>query len=219
VKNPRRSVEHDGVDYWVGWPTIMDLYEKAEKMDKSGSREGRHGLYFAVLFELGARVGEILQLRPDMFQWNRDMIVVRRVPVFKRRRRHTRNVYIKREGDPLSAKLIEYVQRCDTKFLLPGFTPFTGEVEPSRHVSAATVYNTVTGIDPGVWPHWLRDQRSWQLSAPPERGGRGFDAYLLKAWFEWGSLSMPAHYAGRRSEKDILAALGVDEALVPKQQQ
>ena len=78
-------------------------------------------------------------------------------------------------------------------------------------VSRTYVYKKILEIDPTIWPHWLRDQRSWHLSAPVEQGGRGFDSYELKEWFKWKSMDMPAHYAGRRGEEDILRKLGIQD--------
>ena len=85
------------------------------------------------------------------------------------------------------------------------------EIDSEKHISTAHVYNQICEIDPEIWPHWIRDQRSWHLAADLEDGGRGFDIYLLKEWFEWSSIEMPAHYAGRRGEKDILEHLGVQD--------
>ena len=35
------------------------------------------------------------------------------------------------------------------------------------------------------------------------------DIYLLKKWFDWATMEMPAKYAGRRDERDILEHFGV----------
>lgn len=211
-KHERRSIIRHGEDEWVGWERIMDLYKIATKLDESTGTHA-HALYFTVLFETGGRRWEVILLRPNQVSWNEEAILIRRMEVLKQRKikgRKVRNVYIKIEGDPLAPIMIDLVEDCDTKYLLPGYgEPFSKTIDPESHISSTHVYNKVCKIDGDIWPHWLRDQRSWQLSAPEEEGGRGFDAYLLKAWFEWASMDMPAHYAGRRKEKDIMKALGI----------
>lgn len=210
----RRSVEHDGEDHWVGWERIEELYKRAVRLDEEEDTNA-YALYFVTLFETGGRISEVLTLAPKQFVWNEEYILIRRMEVLKRRKRFTRNVAIKIEGDPLAPILIDFVEDCKTTYLLPGYghVRFGREIVPNSHISKYPVYTKIIAIDPDIWPHWLRDQRSWQLSAKPEEGGRGFDAYLLKAWFEWARIDMATHYAGRREEKDILAALGLKEVL------
>ena len=130
--------------------------------------------------------------------------MVERMEVKKRRRRFTRTVMIKIEDNPLALDFIEFVEQCETDYLFPARTPFHGNIISDSHISTTTVYEKVTAIDPDVWPHWIRDQRSWHLSDI-----RGLDPYELKAWFEWSSMEMPAHYAGRRREKDLARALEI----------
>jgi len=202
----RRSIMHDAPQHWVGWDRIMNLYQKALRNDKDSA------LYFSTLFETGGRKEEVLLLRPKQIYWNDTIIKIENMEVLKRRKRYTRNVFIKIEDEPLAPIFIDYVQDCDTRYLLPGYgAPFSTMINPDTHISSAHIYNKIREIDPDIWPHWIRDQRSWHLSAGVEEGGRDFDSYELKEWFAWASMDMPAHYAGRRSEEDILRKLGVED--------
>jgi len=213
----KRSIEHDAPSHWVGWEHIMRLHQKAVNLDLMTDKR-EHSLCFTVLFELGCRRIEALTLRPWMFDWDDEMIRIENVPVLKRRRRYTRNVIIKRDDrNPLANVLISHVENArehDWTYLIPGYGyKFGRELNSSKHMSPVLLYKRIRAIDDDIWPHWLRDQRSWHLSAPIEDGGRAFDSYLLKAWFEWATMEMPAHYAGRRQESDIAAAMGLTRTI------
>ncbi len=200
---------NDAPNCWLGWPWILGLHENAMEKDKVAGSTDR-SLYFTTLFETGGRVSECLELRRSQIDWNDVMIRIDNMEVLKRRERFTRQVFIVREGNPLADAFLDHVEACEGKYLWPGFSgSFTREVDPEAHASSAHVYRKIVDIDPDIWPHLLRDQRSWQLSAKVERGGRGLDIYLLRKWFEWKSMAMPAYYAGRREESDLLDALGV----------
>ena len=211
IERKRRSILHDAQNRWVGWDVIENLYDHACKLDEGDGRSMR-ALYFSTLFETGGRMSEAILLRPEQIEWNEEIIKIENMEVRKRRIRFTRNVIIKIEDNPLALPFIDHVSQCNTRYLLPGYTgKFSTEIDPNKHVSTAHIYNKIVEIDPEIWPHWLRDQRSWHLSAEIEQGGRGFDIYLLKEWFEWASIEMPSYYAGRRGEEDILEQLGVSD--------
>ena len=90
--------------------------------------------------------------------------------------------------------------------LLHGFEHgFEKEKSYTKAATRQHVRNVVMEINALIWPHWLRDQRSWHLSKE-----LGFDAYLLKAWFDWSSLDTTTRYAGRREDRDIMEHLGVE---------
>lgn len=219
-KHYRRAISTHAIDYWVGWEKILSLHKKALEIDKDHFRQD-HSLYFVTIFETGGRVSEIILLRPEQIRWNDSTIKITRMRVHKQRRAtKVRNVFIKIKDNPLAQTFIDHVKACDTKYLLPGYGPsiepsplnrFRRKINPNRHISTTHVYKKITAIDPDIWPHWLRDQRSWHLSAEIEQGGSGFDAYELKEWFGWTSMDMPAQYAGRRGEKDILRKLGIED--------
>jgi len=219
LRPKRRAIIHDAPDHWVGWGRIMQLHDRATKLDQDLLRKSdrdlqrkQYSLYFVVLFETGGRLWEILSLRPEQIEYDDFVIKIERMVVLKRRERYTRNVFIKIEGNHLALPFIEHVEECDTKYLLPGYgIPFGREIDPESHISTTHVYNRICKIDPNIWPHWIRDQRSWHLSADEEDGGRGFDSYELREWYKWASMDMPAYYAGRRGEKDILDKLGIKD--------
>ena len=211
IRKNRRSILHDTPNRWVGWRYIQSLYDHACEMDEGNDR-ATHSLYFITLFETGGRKEEVILLRPDQIESNEEIIKINNMEVLKWRRRHTRNVFIKIEDNPLAQTFLDHVSKCNTRYLLPGYSgPFSTEIDPNKHVSLSHVYNKIVEIDPEIWPHWLRDQRSWHLSADIEQGGREFDIYLLKEWFQWASIEMPSHYAGRREERDILDHFGVED--------
>ena len=211
IERKRRSILHDAPSHWTGWNKIENLYNHACRLDKEDGT-GMRALYFITLFETGGRKWEVILLRPEQIEWNEEIIKIENMEVLKWRRRRTRNVFIKIEDNPLALPFIDHVSQCDTRYLLPGYTgKFSTEIDPNKHVSTAHIYNKIVEIDPDIWPHWIRDQRSWHLSAEIEQGGREFDIYLMKEWFEWASIEMPSHYAGRRGEKDILEHLGVSD--------
>ncbi len=210
-KHDRRAITTHAIDHWIGWEKILSLYRKARRIDRDLSRR-QHSLYFVVIFESGGRKGEVVLLKPEQIRWDDQAIKITRMRVFKYRKTTVRNVYIKIEGNPLAQPFIEYVEACDTDYLLPGYgTRFSREIDPQSHISTTHVYNKICEIDKDIWPHFLRDQRSWQLSAKLEKGGRDFDSYELKEWFNWKSMEMPSHYAGRRSEEDIRRKLGIKD--------
>lgn len=198
----------------MGWQTTLRYYETAEKLDKAKGTNERT-LYFSTIFETGGRKGEIILLRPSQIFWDDESIRVENMEVFKRRRRFTRNVLIRiDENNPLAWNFLEFVEDCDTKYLLPGRVPFVGSIDPERHVSVATIYKKICEIDENIWPHWIRDQRAYHLAAKKEDGGRELDPYDHRAWFEWARMDMPLYYVGRRAEKDIAKALGIKK--IPK---
>lgn len=218
-KHKRRAITTHAIDYWVGWKRIMDLHNKAVELDKDLDQLF-HSLYFSVIFETGGRAGEVVLLRPEQIHIEEDHIKITRMKVLKHRKTFVRNVYIKIDQNPLAPIFIKHVEKCKTKFLLPGYgnytdtnskNKFSRRINPDRHISTTHVYNNICEIDKDIWPHWLRDQRSWQLYAKVEEGGRELDSFELKDWFGWARMDMPAHYAGRRSDKDILRRLGVKD--------
>ena len=215
IERKRRSILHDAPRRWLGWEHIQGLYNRALIMDEEDDRDdGRkiRSLYFITLFETGGRKAEVILLRPEQIRWSDEIIKVERMEVLKRRERWTRNVIIKIEDNPLAYPFIDHVEECDTRYLLPGYTGrFSTEIDPEKHISTSHVYNKIVEIDPDVWPHWIRDQRSWHLSAKIKDDGRDCDSYLLKKWFDWASIEMPARYAGRREEEDILDHFGVED--------
>ena len=216
-KHRRRSILHDAPQHWVGWDRIMELYRHALTLKSLGERLF-HSLYFSTLFLTGSRISEVLRLRPGQIHWNDEIIKIENMEVLKRRRRFTRNVIIKIEDNPLTLPFIDHVEDCDTRYLLPGFgVPGGRTIDPNSMVSRVYVYERICEIDPDVWPHWIRDQRSWHLSAEIEQDGRGFDSYELKEWYAWASMDMPAHYAGRRGEEDILRKLGIQDIQIETQ--
>lgn len=208
-KRRRRSIEHDAPNYFVGWDTIQYYLDLAKALDLEKDTN-EYSLYYVVLFETGGREAEVLPLKPNQVRWDEESIIVERMEVLKRRKRFTRDVYIKiDDSNPLASIFIDFVEKCETDYLLPARARFSREIIPNKHTSASTVYNKICAIFPDIWPHWIRDQRAWHLAAKPEEGGRDLDPYDHRKWFEWARMDMPLHYVGRRTEKDMMRALGI----------
>lgn len=210
-KTERRSVEHDALDKWVGWEHIMRLYNKALSMDALDGR--KRALYFVTIFQTGGRVSEVCKILNRNIEYDDNKIVVNLMDVLKRRRRFTRSAIIKREGNQLADEFIRHFEESKAHgnvYLLSGSTRGRYTVNaPDKPASRRVIYGDITSIDDTIWPHWIRDARSWHLGAKVEQGGRGFDAFLLKTYFGWARMDMAAHYAGRRDEDDIMDAFGI----------
>ena len=194
----KRSVRHD-LPPWPGWERLMGLYYKAEETRYPKESQ----LYFALYFETGCRVSEGLQLRPEQFKWNRHAIHIYNAPVLKRGQRETRNILIKLEDNPLAYELIEFLDECNTQFILPQRKKFSREVVPDQATSRSNVYRKIRAIDSGLWVHGLRGLRASHLVAE-----RGFDVFHLTRWFNWKSADMAVHYA---QTIDMAKALGIPE--------
>ena len=194
----KRSVRHD-LPPWPGWDEILRLYAKAE--DTHFPEESK--LYFLVFFETGCRVSEGLQLRPEQFKVNDYAIQVYNAPVLKRRKRETRNILIKLEDNPLSYELLDYLDECNTTYLLPRRKQFSREIVSDQATSRSNVYRKVREIDPGLWVHGLRGMRASHLVAE-----RGFNVFNLTKWFNWRSADMAVHYT---QSVDMAKALGIPE--------
>jgi len=193
----RRSIVHDLPD-WPGWDQFLEMFENVEHSPyPEDSRK-----YGTVTFETGCRKAEVVLLKPGMFKFNEEAIVGRNIPVLKKGRRATREIVIKLdEKNPLGYDLLEYLQNCNTKYLLPGLTPFTRAVQPWRHVSVKTVYNRITEIHPDLWPHALRGYRASMFVYE-----RDFKVRQLVSWFDWSSADMAMHYTKTR---DMAEAMGI----------
>lgn len=157
-----------------------------------------------MFFETGCRVSGGLQLRPEQFKWNDYTINVYTAPVLKRGRRETRNILIKLEDNPLSHELLDYIDACTTKYLLPRRKKFSREIIPDQATSRSNVYRKIKEIDPCLWVHGLRGLRASHLVV--ERGG--FNVFNLTKWFNWRSADMAVHYT---QSVDMAKALGIPE--------
>lgn len=217
-RSDRRSVIED-LPEWPGWPAFMKYYEAAD--DAPYPEDSR--LYFVTIFEIGCRESEAILLKPTQFRWNDEALYVRSVPVDKKKRRvktgrflptgqpemvsikkkHSRDVLIKIEDNPLATELVEMVKSCDTDYLMPARKRRSREIIPDRHTTRGTVYNRITEIHPDIWPHGVRGYRASHLVHE-----RGFTVRDLVKWFEWEGADMALHYT---RTKDIAKAMGIQE--------
>ena len=199
MPRPKRKVQ-DNKNRFPGWTRLKNLYNKCP------SRE--HEVLFLVLFHSGARVSEAIQLQHNQCAWNSESFYFFDTQVLKQRNPDaTRNAYLPRDPEnPLIQHLVEYVADCDTKYLLPGREPFTGEIIPDKHTSRSTVYRKLQEIDRSLFPHLLR---GWCAGMLVEQ--YGFDVFDLQGWFSWISSTTPSFYA-RTREQGLKAKLGIKEA-------
>lgn len=195
----RRSILHDLQD-WPGWEKFMLMFDKLWRAPYPEDSKK----YGTIVFQTGCRVAEAILLKPNMFRCNEGAIIGRNIPVLKKGKRATRTIWIKLdEKNPLGYDLIEYLESCNTDYLLPGLTPFTREIRPWKHVSTKTVYNRITEIHPKLWPHALRGYRASMLVYE-----RDFSVKELVTWFDWSSADMAVHYARTR---DMAKFMGITD--------
>ena len=195
----RRSILYDLPD-WPGWSGFMGMFDGCR--DAPYPEDSKK--YGTIIFEVGCREAEAIKLKPTMFRINDEAIVGYNIPVLKKRSRATRMVVIKLdEQNPLGYDLVDYIENCDTEYLLPGRRPFSREIVPSRHISPKTVYNRITEIHPDLWPQALRGYRASMLVYE-----RSFSVQDLVGWFNWKSADMALHYTKTR---DMADAMGIKE--------
>jgi len=198
---------------------MLKLYERCKSLDEMRKetleRSGRkypvneYALYFSTLFVTGGRVSEVIELQPTQFYWNDEILYIRNMVVEKKRRLAYRDVIIERVNNPLTEEVIRFVSECTTDYLFPGYENGPQrELNPLKHATRQYVRKVIIGIDDNIWPHWCRDQRSWHLSTSIERGGLGFEPFLLRSWFSWSRMETTLKYAGRRDEEDVLRKFG-----------
>lgn len=194
-KHNRRSIID--VPPWIGNDNLLSYYHKCPT--------DLHRNLFATLFETGGRVSEVVELRPEQFNWNDNAIVIGGMVVLKYRRRMRRDVYIKRdEENPLAEDLVSFVEGCGTDYLFPRTAPLTGEViVPNMPTSRTRLYLKVREISDDLWCHWFRSQRASFLVYV-----RGLDAFQLKDWFNWKSMDSAGHYV---KGKTLAEALGIEK--------
>lgn len=90
--------------------------------------------------------------------------------------------------EPLSEEMKEWVEgREDLLFPHP-----YDETVPMRRSYA---YTLIVGVDPDIWPHWLRAQRACQLSDEAD-----FTLEERQDWFEWKDDEYPRYYGSRKYE-------------------
>ena len=204
----RRSVAFT-LPSWPGWNDFMEMLTNPAAPYLTDSEK-----YACVLFETGCRETEAIKLKPDQFKWNDKVIVISNVTVLKKKRKFVRDVVIKLdERNPLGQDLIEYVEACETDYLLPGFgrgfrSGGEREVHHDRHVSPKTVYNRITELSPKLWPHALRGYRASMLVYE-----RDFSIQDFMGWFEWQSADSAAHYTKTR---DVAKSMGIKKKDMPK---
>jgi len=211
-----RSIEFNAPRRFLGNEAILNYWRMAKTLDEE-SGENQCELYFVILWETGARIGEVLNLEPNQITWNNEAILIDRMMVLKRRKRFVRDVLIKRDDkDPLAEVFVNYVKECNTSYLLPAHKKFTKDIIPNKHVSMYPIYTRIVRVaDPtlskkSIWPHLIRDQRAFFLKEI-----RGLDVYELQKWFAWARMEQVMHYVGNPDTAMLASKMGIKE--VPKQ--
>ena len=218
----RRSIEHDAENHFVGWDNILKWHKSACAMDAINETD-QYEKYFVTLFVTGARVSECLRLRPEQISLTPSGLGIKvdRMEVLKRRKRYTRIFFINRAIDKLADRFYEMCQDCTTDYLLPKLYGGWGIrlPYPHAHTSRKNVYVKIVelakynnDVKYEMWPHMLRDQKCYQLSAKKEDGGQEYNVYQLKNWVGWARIDMAAHYVGKMEEEDAARAAGLPES-------
>ena len=195
----RRSIKKQYKD-WPGWTRFMMIFAGADRAPHPEDSKK----YATILFETGCRISEVILLKKDMFTWNDGAVIGWHVPVLKKKGETdaTREVMIKLdERNPLGYALVEYLEACETEYLLPGLVPFSRAVRPGAHASRKTCYNRITEMHKDLFPHILRGYRAGMLV-----NERNFSMRQLMGWFDWKSADMATHYTKIR---DMAASMGI----------
>lgn len=149
-------------------------------------------------------MSEAIQLRRDMCAMNQEAIYVYGAPVLKLKRRGRRDIMIPNNpNNPLYLKFREYLETCETVYLLPAYEKFTHDLIPDRHTTRGTVYVKLREIDPSLYPHQLRAWCAGHLAEVYD-----LNVFDLQQYFKWRSADTPSWYA-RTREKDLEAKLGI----------
>ncbi|MCJ7632707.1 hypothetical protein MUP77_10005 [Candidatus Bathyarchaeota archaeon] len=183
----RRTINLNGIP-WIGWPKLMGLYKKSLENPRSAAS-------FLAIFETGCRVSEAIMLKPEMFEPKPFGLLASRIPCRKRGSKKAGTIRIEPRdfiipNDPLTADFKTFIEsRKDKPYLFPRLIPLSGDAIEDRHEHTFTMYRDISGIDPILFPHFLRHQRASQLANEREP-----DPYKLREWFNWKSLDTSAEY-------------------------
>jgi hypothetical protein len=107
-------------------------------------------------------------------------------------------------------EMVDLAKKANQEWLLPAYAKLSGKLIPEKNTTGWTIWNKITEIEddslPGgtVWPHLIRDQRAFYFKEII-----GFDAYQLKAWFDWSRLEQADHYVGTSEESALADKMGI----------
>lgn len=193
----KRSVIDSGD--WPGWVKFLEQTYNQIPLSKYPNDSWS---CFLTIFQGGFRSGEAVQVKREMCSYNDEAIIIRKVPVLKRRERVLRNVIIKRDHlNPLADHFINLIDYGEGEYLIPKRERLWRTLIPDEPTTTRTVYNRINEIT-GGFPHELRGYRAMMLVAE-----RDFTVSQLMRWFEWSKADMAIHYTATR---DLAASMGIE---------
>lgn len=155
---------------FCGWDRLLGIVKKA--------RYYRDKALIATLFETGGRVSEVLMLRNRNFDFsNKTFIIVKGMPLVKRKEMGAFRSFPIRRDDPLVPYLEDWVKRFERD-------------DKIFSINRTRVFQIVRAIGPDLYPHWFRAQRASQLAEE-----YGFGVLELMEFFAWKSMVAAARYA------------------------
>jgi integrase len=155
----------------------------------------------ATTFETGGRATEVLSLKPEQFdvQKERGIVMVQRMIVKKRRDKTRDRTFPILLSDPLTPHMMKQIET--TK---PGERVFPyGYAWMYKKIR--DIQKTGDAIHGPWWIHRLRAERATQLVID-----QGFSVIELMRWFGWKRPDMPTFYANL-SPEDLVAKIRMGE--------
>ena len=199
-KSKRRSIKGDTYG-WIGLDSLLKYYERCPTE--------YHRKIFNILFETGSRASEAIVLQPQHVKWNDVAIRVQGLPLLKKKKRMVRNFLWKIEGDPFAEDFIDFVQSCNTRYLIPAHQKFSGLVLVDQHPTRSTILVKMYEVSPDLWCHWFRSMRARFFVNELK-----MDAFQLADWFSWTNMDMPLHYVSETLEK-MAENMGIPKNKIP----
>ncbi len=177
------------IEEFIGWPTMKALVKEADEL--TGELE-------AVIFESGGRISEVLALKAGHFEDRGHLILVKAMPVFKRKKRINAPVKFRTFPIKKSEALVQYLlarlerlprDRPDALlFPSPYKTELARAYSPTRAYQLVHAEGHKHGIH--VYNHWFRAQRASQLASE-----YGYQLHDLLEFFKWKNLRTAMRYA------------------------
>lgn len=163
----KRSVMIE-VTSFCGWNMISDLVKNNDK-DTS--------LLVLSLFKTGGRISEVLSLTTEQFEITDDWLFIHNLPVLKKRVKTFKTTH----------RDVAIVSSEQLNDMLLSQLPEEGKLFNFKYDKA---YKMITQLEGNWFPHRFRAERARQLIRD-----YGFDALLLKQYFNMERIDTPLSYA------------------------
>jgi len=135
---------------------MKDFYERVEKI-----KNLEHRVIVKLSYIIGARVGELIQIRKSNCAFNRDSMIISRT-ILKVKGRPVEPTEISAK-DRFVQEIKDFVLKVkeSNHYIFPFRHYVFGCLvveDPTRHISARQVERIVS-VEMGTWPHYLRHMR------------------------------------------------------------